>query len=295
MKEKNLTALMSCYIRCYHYKNNKYKILNDNIAEKILTPKEYQTITTSLIQGIKYFNPNHKKNNKEALNEIMNKQLSPSVLVRSIFCETALHNAIKLGCKQYLIFASGYDTYAYRTNKKIKIFEIDKKEIINDKLKRLKKQKINHSKITFIKCDFTEENWINNLTASDYTKDELSFSSLLGISYYLTKKEFSIMIQTISQNIANGSSILFDYPTYEKTKNQILIQNLAKSAKEPMKSKYTYQEIEQILEENNMLIYEHLNYKEITNNYLETYNALNPNNKIIAPQGVNYCLAVKIK
>ena len=295
MKEKNLTALMSCYIRCYHYKNNKYKILNDNIAEKILTPKEYQVITTSLIQGIKYFNPNSKKDAKEALNEIMNKQLSPSVLARSIFCETALHNAIKLGCKQYLIFASGYDTYAYRTNKKIKIFEIDKKEIINDKLKRLQKQNINHSKTTFIKCDFTEKNWITNLTTSGYTKTELSFSSLLGISYYLTKKEFSKMIQTISKNITKGSSIIFDYPTYEKNKNQTLIQNLANSAKEPMKSKYTYQEIEQILEKNNILIYEHLNYKEITNNYLKTYNTLNPNSKIIATKGVNYCLAVKTK
>lgn len=103
------------------------------------------------------------------------------------------------------------------------------------------------------------------------------------------------MIQTISQNITKGSSIIFDYPTYEKNKNQTLIQNLANSAKEQMKSKYTYQEIEQILEENNILIYEHLNHKEITNDYLKTYNTLNPNSKIIAPKGVNYCLAVKTK
>lgn len=60
-----------------------------------------------------------------------------------------------------------------------------------------------------------------------------------------------------------------------------------------MKSKYSYQEIENILSENGFLIYEHLNDQEMTNNYFEKYNILNPNNRIIAPKGVAYCLAVK--
>ena len=37
MKEKNLIALVSCFARGYHYKNNKYKIFIDNIAEKIIS------------------------------------------------------------------------------------------------------------------------------------------------------------------------------------------------------------------------------------------------------------------
>lgn len=60
-----------------------------------------------------------------------------------------------------------------------------------------------------------------------------------------------------------------------------------------MKSKYSYQEIEDILLKNGFLIYEHLNHKEMTSTYFEKYNILNPNNKIIAPKGVCYCLAVK--
>lgn len=60
-----------------------------------------------------------------------------------------------------------------------------------------------------------------------------------------------------------------------------------------MKSKYSYEEIENILSDNGLLIYEHLNNKEMTNTYFEKYNTLNPNNKIIAPKGVCYCLAVK--
>ena len=60
-----------------------------------------------------------------------------------------------------------------------------------------------------------------------------------------------------------------------------------------MKTKYSYKEIEDILEENGFLIYEHLNNEEMTNNYFDNYNILNPNNKIKAPLGVCYCLAIK--
>ena len=60
-----------------------------------------------------------------------------------------------------------------------------------------------------------------------------------------------------------------------------------------MKGKYSYKEIEKILEENNLLIYEHLNNIEMTDTYFDKYNTLNPNNKIIDPKGVCYLLAVK--
>ena len=39
MENKNITALVSTFARCYHYKNNKYRIFSDNCAEKILSNK----------------------------------------------------------------------------------------------------------------------------------------------------------------------------------------------------------------------------------------------------------------
>ena len=48
MEEKNITALISCFARCYHYKNNKYRIFSDNIAEKILSSEEYNSIATRI-------------------------------------------------------------------------------------------------------------------------------------------------------------------------------------------------------------------------------------------------------
>ena len=101
------------------------------------------------------------------------------------------------------------------------------------------------------------------------------------------------MIQNISNILVDGSSIIFDYPTYEDDKQTKKIAELAKEANEEMKAKYSYKEIENILSENDFLIYEHLNDLEMTNNYFENYNVLNPNNNIIASKGVAYCLAVK--
>lgn len=39
MEEKNMTALISCFARYYHYKNNDVRIFSDNMAEKILSKR----------------------------------------------------------------------------------------------------------------------------------------------------------------------------------------------------------------------------------------------------------------
>ena len=285
MEEKNITALISCFARCYHYKNNKYRIFSDNIAEKILSSEEYNSIANNMSNGIKFFNPNFLGTREDALRWIVDKQLSPSVLGRSIFCDESLLNAIKIGCKQYLIFASGYDTFAYRNDiGNLKVFEIDKSKMIEDKIRRLDNNKLNYSKVNFIRCDFTNRNWINDIIDSNYDKNQMSFSSLLGISYYLTKDDFYNMIQSISSLLCNGSSIVFDYPTYEDSKETQINEDLANEANEKMKSKYSYQDIENMLSENDFLIYEHLNHEEMTNTYFSNYNTLNPDNKIVAPK-----------
>ena len=97
------------------------------MAEKILSKEEYSNISKEMIKEIKFFNPSFVGSDKDALKWIVNNQLSPSVLGRSAFCERFLKNAYKLGCKQYLIFASGYDTFGYRNNLNgLKVFEIDR-------------------------------------------------------------------------------------------------------------------------------------------------------------------------
>lgn len=294
MQEKNMTALVSCFARAYHYESNKYKIFSDNLAKELLTQEEYQNISKNMEEGISFFNKDFTGTKEEALRWIVNENLSPQVLGRSAFCESSLKRAISLGTNQYLLFASGYDTFAYRYNKNnLTIFEIDTKTMIEDKIKRLQKANLDYHQVNYIKCDFTKDNLKELIINSNYQKDKLSFSSLLGLTYYLTKEDFTNLINSISKLVLPGSTIVFDYPNKETCPKQALITKLANSLNENMLATYTYQDIEEILSNNDFLIYEHLNSKELTNNYFDTYNTLNPNNKIIAPTGVSYCLAVK--
>ena len=287
---KNMTALVSAFARLYHIKNSNIKIYNDMYAEKIITEDEYYEISTNMKSGISFFNPNYK--GTDPLKMIVNNNLAPSVLARTIFNEYHLFNEINLGLKQYIILASGYDTSAFKVKNKLKIFELDKKEMIEDKLNRINNAKLDITNITYIKTDFNND-WINDLTINNYNLNEKTFCSMLGISYYLDKETFKNTIKQLSNIIPKGSTILFDYPNTFETKKEKLNQQLAKGANEEMKSVYSYKDIEKIAEDSNMLIYEHLNHNDIDNTYFYDYNTLNPNDKIIAPIGISYVMLVK--
>lgn len=288
--KNNMTALVSCFARYYHTVNSNIKIYNDTLAPAILTKLEIENISKNMMEGIKFFNPNY--DGDDSLKWVVNNILAPLVLARSIFNEKHLLNEIRLGLKQYLILGSGYDTSGYKISDKVSVYELDKKEMIEDKVKRVKNANINTKNINYISCDFNS-NWIENLLKSSFDKNKKTFCSLLGLSYYLDKEIFKQTISILSKNIPAGSVIVFDYPSNIETKKEIINQALAKEVGEEMKSKYSYKDIEAIVQASNMLIYEHLNYQDINDTFFYDYNTLNPSNKILAPKGVAYCLLVK--
>lgn len=290
---KNMTALVSCFARAYHTKHDRQCIYRDDLAEKILTDKEYKEIAYNMISGINFFNPDFSGDNAEALRWIVNNNLAPTVVSRSAFCEKLVRNAIWIGCRQYLIFASGYDTSAYKPElKNMFVLEIDKEEMINDKKARIEKIGIDSTNVEYVACDFSKPNEIYSILNTSYDKSQMSFSSFLGISYYLTKEQFDNMIELISSITCQGSEIVFDYPTADSDIVSEQNSALANAADEAMMAKYTYDEIERILSKNGYLIYEHLNSNDIEKQYFEYYNKIHKH-KLRSPKNVAFCLAVK--
>lgn len=287
---KNMTALVSCFARCYHTKNSTVKIYNDPFSDKILSSSEYEEISKNMFDGINFFNPDYNGNNP--LDWIVNNRLAPSVLARSAFCERHLLNELSLGLKQYIILAAGYDTSAYSVNRKLKVFEMDVPEMTSDKINRIDKAGIGRKNVIYTGCDFNGD-WIENLILSGYNPLEKSFFSLLGISYYLKKDVFENTIRIVSENMYDGSCIIFDYPNNNETEGEITNQRLAKAAGEEMKSNYSYKDIENTAESCGLLIYEHLIAEDINSSFFKEYNKINPDNKIKAPKGVSYCFMVK--
>lgn len=303
MDQKSMTALVSAFSRAYHSTQNSEKVFDDYLAKKILTENEYEQIVSNMSKGISFFNPSFVGRQEEALRWIVDNQLSPTPLARAAFAENSLENAVKIGAKQYLIFAAGYDTFAYRQSdwaSKIEIFEIDHPATGADKQKRIKSViSEKPANLHYVSADFIENNWQNNLLACiEFDKSKISFCSLLGVSYYLSKQVFAETINAISGFIPKGSSIVFDYndenaytdKAGERAKKQAA---MAGAANEKMLGSYSYMELEKLLAESNFMIYEHLTPNEITEQYFKKYNKANPNHQMTAFDNVNYCLAVR--
>lgn len=303
MDKKSMTALVSAFSRWHHSTQNNIKIFDDFLADKILTEEEKQQIGFNMSNGIGFFNPTFKGTKEEALRWIVDNQLSPTPLGRAAWAENALETAVKIGATQYLVIAAGYDTFAYRQPTwaiKLQIFEFDLLSMIEDKQKRV--QNISEKRpnnLTYVAIDLAKELFSEKLcSCKNYNKNELSFCSLLGISYYLSKEHFKSLIQNIANSVLNGSTIVFDYPdqfTYtdqagERAKKQSM---MASGAKETMLASYSYDEISELLADCGFLIYEHLTPNEITKQFFNNYNIANTDRLITAFDNVNYCLAVK--
>lgn len=289
--EQNMTALVSLFARAYHQKNKEIKIFNDSLSTKLITKKEYEMIGLNMSQGISFFNPTFKGSKEEAIKWIVDHQLSPSVLLRSAFCKEAIEEMKEKECKQYLDFASGYDSFAYYYQNQMHVFEIDKKEVIEDKRQRCKGDDIEN--IQFLPIDLSQKNWIDVLLQSSYQEDQLSISSMLGLSYYLTKDEFKKMLKQLSKYLLKGSRLVFDYPSIQESKETKINEMLAKGANESMKAKYSFAELKEILNQCHLTIIQHKNHQTMTEKYISNYNVYYKDDPIKAPEGVCYCVVEK--
>lgn len=285
----NMTALISCFARCYHTENSNIKIYDDVLARKILSDEEYKNISFSMTSGISFFNADY--NGNDSLGWIVNNHLDPSILARSSFNERHLNNEIKLGLRQYVLLGSGYDTLGYKVNDKVDVFEVDKEEMIKDKKRRIELAKIDSKGVYYVECDFNGD-WINLLLEGGFDRNKKTLFSILGVSYYLEKDVFFRMIKLLADNMEKGSSIIFDYPVREDDYNREK-EDLAKEAGEAMKSKYSREDILKLGSLCELQVYEDLDSTDIDRDYFYDYNTMKPNNRIYAPKGVNYCLLVK--
>ena len=291
----NMTALVSAFARAYHHINNDTWVFSDPFAEKMLTDEEYTAISQNMSRGISFFAPEFHGTPEEALRYIVDHQLAPSVLARSAFCERAIGNAVRIGCGQVVLYACGYDAFSLRNqHKELKIYELDRPEMIEDKLRRIKQTGARPScRIEYIGCDLSQPSWKEELFNRGFDYNKPSFGSLLGISYYLSKEEWGCLIGAISSAACEGTAICFDYPLAEGGAESRRNRELAAAAGEAMKAKYFYDEMEGLLSEEGFLICEHMNAAEATEAFFREYNYKNAERSMTAPEGVGYCLAVK--
>ncbi|MBQ7455803.1 MAG: class I SAM-dependent methyltransferase [Clostridia bacterium] len=289
---EHLTAKLSCFARAYHFRTNTAHVFADAAAEKLLG-EEYGQIARHLAQGAGFFLPGFHGSKAEALRRIMDEHLAPSVLGRSAYCEAMLANEQRLGCKQYLLFASGYDTYALRhPQSPLAVFELDLPEMLADKQRRIAQTGLRSGAIP-VPCDLSRPDWPERLLRSGFDPRAKTFAGLLGISHYLSKVAFGSLLRSLGSMLCEGSALCFDYPTNADSPHLRLTQTLAQGAGGAMRARYSAPEIESLLAGSGFPVYEHLTHRDMTRQYFSAYNASSLGRPLEAPQGVCYALAVK--
>lgn len=299
--ESSVTSLISAFGRSYHSQFDTPKIFNDYIAKDLISEKEFNDIKENMVQGIHFFNKDiaqeFEGNTEEILKWITQVQLSPIALSRAAYCEKVLLNEVTLGLTQYVILGAGLDTFSFRhpeLENSLEIFEIDHPATQEFKKQRLDKANLKiPSNLHFVSMDFTKKLSYQNLIDKGFDNNK-TFFSLLGVSYYLTKEEVSSLIDYLFTKVPPGSSIVFDYADeklFEEKGASNRVENMVKMASiggEPMKSCFSYFEIEKMLEKSGLLIYEHLSPAQIHELYFK-----NRNDYLSAFETIHYIHAVK--
>ncbi len=254
-----------------------------------------------MVQGIHFFNKDiaqkFEGNIEEILKWITQVQLSPITLSRAAYCEKVLLHEVALGLRQYVILGAGLDTFSFRhpeLENSLEIFEIDHPATQEFKKQRLEEAKLKiPSNLHFISMDFTKKLSYQNLKDKGFDHKK-TFFSLLGVSYYLTKVEVSSLIDDLFTKVPSGSSIVFDYADeklFEEKGTSNRVENMVKMASiggEPMKSCFSYFEIEKMLEKSDLLIYEHLSPEKMNELYFN-----NREDYLSAFETIHYIHAIK--
>ncbi|MFB0635788.1 class I SAM-dependent methyltransferase [Bacillus rugosus] len=299
--ESSLTSLISAFARAYHSRYDTPLIFDDFIAKDLINEKEFTGISENMIQGISFFNKDiaERLHNdpKDILKWVTQIQLSPTPLARASYCEKVLHHELMLGTKQYVILGAGLDTFCFRhpeLENSLQVFEVD-----HPATQQFKKDKLKNANLTipghfhFVPMDFTKTFSYQPLIDEGFENTK-TFFSLLGVSYYLTREENASLIRNLFSNVPSGSSIVFDYAdetlfTAKGTSNRVEhMVKMAAASGEPMKSCFTYQEIENQLESSGLLIYEHLSPDDINDQFFN-----NRTDDLSAFETIHYIHAVK--
>ncbi|MFD2211639.1 class I SAM-dependent methyltransferase [Virgibacillus halophilus] len=279
--ESSLTSLISAFGRAYHSKYDTPKIFDDFMAKDLITHKEFRDIRENMIKGIPFFNNEIARKYKDQPDEILKwitqVQLSPTPLARAAYSEDVLFHELALGAAQYVILGAGLDTFCFRKpelDKILEIFEVDYPATQDFKKRRLADANFQiPDNLHFVAMDFTKNFTLQYLIKEGFSTSKKAFVSLLGVSYYLTKEENTNLINELFTKIPPGSSIVFDYADeklFEEKGMSNRVQNMVQMASasgEPMKSCFTYEEVEKMLEDSGLLIYEHLSPVAINNRF----------------------------
>ena len=203
-KGKSKTAVLVATIRAIHLRWHATPIFKDTYALQMLTPfwyavarfKPLKWLVGDVILGV--YRP-----------------VYPAIVLRSLYTEEQLVEALASGVNQYVILGAGHDTFTLRRKDladQVRVFEVD--HPATQEVKRQNILKANGSipsNLTFVPVDFENERLDEELTKAGFDSQAPAFFSWLGVTYYLTQEAIRDTLDRIAEISATGSRIVFDF------------------------------------------------------------------------------------
>lgn len=297
-RKTSLTSFMSAFGRAFHHQIAEKPVFDDTKARELMGEEEYKRIAGYILGGMDFFAPEKKgsfASLEDTLRYLVYTQIAPTPIARARFCEDSLKAAMRTGTGQYVILGAGMDTFPFREPEfvsKHKVYEVDHPMTQADKLERIRRAgwKIPDN-LFFVLVDFSKDSLKDKLLEAGFDKRKKTFFSWLGVSYYLTTDEIENVLTCLAALSAEGSTLLFDYAdeglftsSVKRVQNMIA---MAAAGGEPLKTSFSYHQLEKLLEKHRFLIYELLTTQDIQNQYFA-----NRTDELTAFEYIHYVTAV---
>lgn len=280
----SMTALVSAFARAYHTRREGAKIFDDKYARLLLSTEEHEQIGAHMASGVSFFDPAFRGDAGDALRRVMDGYLSPTPLARAAFAAEELSRS---GVAQVLSLAAGYDTVGYDSG--LPVFEADRPEVLADKQARLEHAGLMAATLHFVPADLSRPGWAAQVTEAGFDKERPTFCAVMGLSYYLTEKEMSLLLRETSSLLSHGSRVVLDVPIAA----QRCQGALAAKAGEAMKTVYDKAKLERMARSCGLRLALYLTPQDIQTRFFDPYNAEAAGCPMYAPTDVAYCVLTR--
>ena len=273
--QESMTAKLCSFARAYHSLLGKNKIFDDYLAYDIIGKEEYDKIGELLkgqAEAARHF-PVYGFESLQAFDDT-NRYFSPVALSRIAFAELALERfARRHSACQYIICGAGLDTFAFRnSDEAVQIFELDHPDTQAYKLQRIHELRWEiPPNVHYSAIDFEEDDLVRTLLHDGFRRSIPTFFSLLGVSYYLSKRAFRELVSSVSALSIPSSQFVLDFPdenTFEDTASAMgRLAALTKQLGEPMGKGFSLQEMRDILSAEGFVIRTHESPEDIQRHF----------------------------
>ncbi len=221
------------------------------------------------------------------LNKLVLDAVKPTamcVVMRARYAEQTLERAVQQGIRQYVIIGAGMDSFAFRRAdllEHIDSFEIDHPVTQGKKLHRIRRAGLavppHHH---FVEADLTQVSPVAALSGSSFDMGRLSFMSLLGVAYYLTRATLSATARSLSDGLPTGTYLVFDYLLDEESSDSAALPlrtkmlDFVEKRGEPMRASYSLDQMNDLMVDAGFETVENFKITDVEDSYRAEFGTL---------------------